>query len=516
MMKNIFEECFMVTNKFKIIFSIVFFGIVASFFILRFPQKGLFPFSYFTFDSYVHKVMHDWHVPGLALAVIKGDDIAYMKCYGVLEEGRDELVNENTLFAIGSCSKAFTAAALGILVDEKKLQWDDKAHTFLKDLQLPDEYMTRELTIRDMLSHRSGLEEAGMLWAYTGMSRKELMSKIRYLKPKIDFRTEWLYNNLIFLSAGEIIPVVAGISWDDFIIQRIFKPLHMTRSNTSARVSVDLDNVASPHCVIDNKAHPIPYHIIDAIAPAGAINSTISDMSHWVKLHVNRGIYNDARIISEDTINEMSCPQSIVDKTHPFHLYGLGLALYDYHGEKVIFHEGNIDGMSATFAILPEKKIGLIVLANINKGFIGKILLNTIFDKYLGIKPSIDWNAKLLADAQQKKAAELADEEKRNAERIHDTTPSLDLGSYVGTYRSLLYGDAIVSKTESGLLNIKFLAYRGVLEHWQKNTFVLDIASDYPLFTDKFTCIFTVDNKKVTELQIQYPSTMDGLFKKIQ
>lgn len=505
----------MITNTFKIILSIVFFGLVVSFFILRFPQKKLFPFSHSTFDAYVHKAMNDWHVPGLALAVINGDDRAYMKCYGVLEEGRNELVNENTLFAIGSCSKAFTAAALGILVDEKKLQWDDKAHVFLKDLQLPDEYMTRELTIRDMLSHRSGLEEAGMLWAYTGMSRKELMSKVKYLKPKIDFRTEWLYNNLIFLSAGEIIPTVAGISWDDFIMQRIFKPLHMTRSNTSARVSLGLDNVASPHCVIDNKAHPIPYHIIDGIAPSGGINSTISDMSHWVKLQVNRGMYNDERIMAEETINEMSFPQSIVDKTHPFHLYGLGLALYDYHGEKVIFHEGNIDGMSATFAVLPEKKIGFIVLVNSNKSSIGKILLNTIFDKYLNIKPVTDWNAKLLADAQQKKIAELAYEQKRNAERIHDTTPSLDLGSYVGTYRSLLYGDAIVFQVESGHLNIKFLSYQGSLDHWQNDTFMLDVASAYPLFTDKFTCVFTVDNKKGTELQIQYPDTMDGLFKKV-
>jgi len=366
-----------------------------------------------------------------------------------------------------------------------------------------------------MLSHRSGLEEVGMLWDHTTLSRHELMEKMRYLKPVVGFHAGWVYNNLMLLSAGEIIPIITGKSWDDFITERIFGPLGMMRSNTSTHALQGRDNVAAPHCIIDNKVHSIAYHNIDCIAPAGGINSTIQDMAQWVRLQVNAGVYNGVRIMTEDTINEMWAAQAIVKKNYPWQVYGLGLGSFDYHGNRVVFHEGNIDGMSASFAVLPEKKIGIIILTNMHKGTIGKVILNYVFDKYLGVKPVTDWNKNLLDQAEKKRTSEYAAKEKKEAERLTNAQPSFDVSRCVGVYHSDLYGNLVISQAEGSGMQCQFLAFNGELKHWENDSFVFNPSQNYPLFTEAFSFVFSVHNGKIASVRIQYPDEMDGVFIKI-
>lgn len=462
-----------------------------------------FPFSAPTFDTYVESIMKDWHVPGLALAVINGEKIAYIKAYGVLQHGSAERVNKDTIFAIGSCTKMFTAASLGILVDDDLLQWEDKARTYLPVLKLPTECMTQELNIIDMLSHRSGLEEVGMLWDHTTLSRQQLIEHMRFLKPIVGFREGWVYNNLMYLAAGEIVSAIAGVSWDEFLAQRIFLPLGMGRTNTTITTLADESNRATPHYVMDGEVHTIASHNIDSIAPAGGINSTIADMAKWLQLLVNSGEYNDASLIKKETVAQMSEPAAIVHKKYPYQLYGLGLGMFAYQGNEVIFHEGNIDGMSASLAIMPEKKIGIVILTNMHRGGVGKVLLNTIFDKYLGVQDVPDWNKKDLEHERKRIAEFTAEEEKKERSKLVDTIAPRPLSDYVGVYQNDLYGDMTITMKD-GILMCTFLIYKGALIHWNGNIFTFDTSHINPLLSSPFYLAFDYQGDAVKKVHITY------------
>src|SRR5262249_52053109 len=324
------------------------------------PLQGL--------DDYITKAMQDWEVPGLALAVVKNDAVVLAKGYGVRKLGETTPVNEKTLFAIGSSSKAFTAASLAMLVDDGKIKWDDPATKYLPGFQLYDPYATHELTVRDLLAHRCGLDRGDLMWYGSGYGRQEVLRRIRYLKPSSSFRSKFGYQNIMFLAAGQILPTVAGKTWDEFVKDRIFKPLGMTASNTSTEALSGQDNVATPHDKVEEKIEPIPWRNIDNIGPAGSINSNVVDMAQWVRLQLGEGVYNKQRLLSSGSVSEMHMPQTIIrlegtqaklnPETH-FMAYGLGWMLQDYRGKKLVQHGGNIDGMSALVAMIPEEKLGL-------------------------------------------------------------------------------------------------------------------------------------------------------------
>ncbi len=431
------------------------------------------------FDDYVNKALKDWDVPGVAIAVIKDDKIIFAKGYGVREIGKPEKVDERTLFAIGSSSKAFTSAALAMLVDEGKIKWDDPATKYLPGFQLYDPYVTREMTVRDLLTHRIGLERGDALWYATDMNRDEVLRRIRYLKPSSSMRSKFGYQNIMFLAAGQIVPQVAGKTWDDFLRERIFTPLGMNSTSTSISALKNSNDVAAPHSKFDDKVTVIPYRMIDNIGPAGSINSNVVDMAQWVRLQLNSGKFGDKQLISSANVNVMHSPQTIIPlegqmkmlypEAH-FLNYGMGWFLSDYRGRKLVEHGGSIDGMRGLVAMIPEEKMGVVILANLSGTILSVPLSYRIFDAYLGA-PQRDWSAEMLKTMntllEQGKAAAA----KQEAERVKDTKPSLALENYAGNYQSEMYGDAkIVS--ENGKLILKRGAYfTGDLEHWHYDTF---------------------------------------------
>ena len=431
------------------------------------------------FDDYVNKAIKDWEVPGLAIAVVKDDKVVFAKGYGVREIGKPDKVDERTLFAIGSSSKAFTAATVAMLVDEGKLKWDDPATKYLPSLQLYDPYATRELTVRDLLSHRVGLERGDLLWYASPYDRSEVLRRIRYLKPSSSMRSRFGYQNVMFLAAGQIIPSITGKDWDDFTRERIFVPLGMTATGTSIKTLANSNDVAVPHSKFDDKVEPIAWRNIDNIAPAGSINSNVVDMAQWVRLQLGNGKYQDKQLISSAAIKEMHASQTIIPlegamaRLYPeahFLNYGLGWFLSDYRGRKLVEHGGAIDGMRALVAMMPEEKMGVVILTNLGGTTLPMPLAYRIFDAYLGAQPR-DWSADMLKTIktlqEQGKAAAL----KAESERVKGTSTSLAMEKYAGEYQNEMYGDSKIV-FENGKLTAQFGPnYTGDLEHWHYDVF---------------------------------------------
>jgi CubicO group peptidase (beta-lactamase class C family) len=473
------------------------------------------------FDDYVNKALRDWEVPGLAIAIVKNDQVIFARGYGVKKLGDPAPVDERTLFAIGSSSKAFTAASIAMLVDEGRVKWDDRATKYLPGFETYDPYVTRELTVRDLLSHRGGLERGDLLWYGTENDRDEILRRVRYIKPTWSLRSTFGYQNLMFLAAGQLIAKVSGKTWDDFIRERIFTPLKMTSSNTSIRVFKESDNVASPHARIENKVAVISWRNIDNIAPAGSINSNVLDMTQWVRLQLNGGTYNNQRLFSSGVAREMHTPQTIIRaestyaRLYPeahFLNYGLGWFLSDYRGRKIVEHGGAIDGMRAQVAMIPEEKLGLVILTNLHGAILPHALMFKIFDAFLGA-PQRDWSTELLKTIKGLEEQGKTAERKLEAERVKGTSPSLTLEKYAGTYRNDLYGDVRVTH-ENAKLNVRFgPAFNSVLEHWHYDTFRAKFVAAG--VTNAFVTFSLNAQGKIENVTLNLPGVSDYPFKRV-
>jgi CubicO group peptidase (beta-lactamase class C family) len=432
------------------------------------------------FDEYVNKALKDWEVPGVGVAIVKDDKVVLAKGYGVRKLGDPAPVDERTLFAIGSSSKAFTAAALAILVDEGKIKWDDPVTKHLPGFELYDPYASKEMTIRDLLCHRSGLNRGEFLWYGSDLSRDEIVRRARFLKPSWSFRSQFGYQNIMYLAAGQIIPAVTGKSWDEFIKDRFFKPLGMATSSTSVNDLKSSDNVSTPHAKIEQKVVAVPWRNVDNIAPAGSINSNVAEMASWVRLQLAGGEFGGQRLLSPVAVKETQKSHTVIPYDPPWNLlfpdahflnYGLGWFLSDYRGRKIVEHGGNIDGMSALVAFIPEEKMGVVILTNLGGSELRTALKLRVFDAFLGGEAK-DWSAihrKTIAvlEAQAKAA-----EKKQNDERAKDTKSSLSLDKYAGTYQDEMYGDVKVELDEAGKLVVRYgRAFTGDLEHWHYDTF---------------------------------------------
>lgn len=430
-------------------------------------------------DAYIEKAIQDHEVPGLAIAIVRNDSVIFARGFGVRKLGSPERVDENTLFAIGSASKSFTAAAIAMLVDDGKVKWDDPATKYLPGFQMYDPYVTRELSIRDLLSHRSGLARGDLMWYGSSFSRQDILDRVRYLKPTWSFRSTFGYQNIMYLAAGEVTARTSGMSWDDFIQRRIFQPLGMTASNTSTRALAGQANVAQPHSKIDDTVRVVPYRNIDNIAPAGSINSNVTDMARYVRFQLNGGKWNDKTLITGGNHAEMWTPHTVIPLVGFWkavapgaHLsaYGLGWFLQDYRGRLVVQHGGNIDGMSANVALLPEEKTGVVVLTNLNGAVIASVLAHRVFDQFLGA-PLGDHSGdalKFIAAAEKQGKEAMANIEKQ---RKQGTKPSLALSEYAGTYTDSMYGELKVSNQGNALQVVYGPTFDGTLEHWHYDTF---------------------------------------------
>lgn len=438
-------------------------------------------------DSYVARAMKAFDVPGLSVGIVKDGKVIVVKGYGVRKLGESAAVDENTLFAIGSNTKAFTSAALATLVDEGKLSWDDPVYQRLQGFQMYDPYVSHEMTIRDLLTHRSGmgLGEGDLLfWPHTTFTRAEIIYRLRFMKPASSFRSHYAYDNLLYMTAGQIIPAVTGKSWDDYVRERILTPLGMTTTNLSTTAFKPGDDFAWPHSKVDGKLQVVPFQDLDNAGPAGAINSSASEMTKWLLLQLNHGKFpnSDTRLFSERQSREMWSAQTILpagERPGPlaalsakFADYGLGWGLRDYHGRKLIGHTGGVLGFVSRVMLVPEENLGVVILTNAEEGGAFDSILFHLLDGYFNLPPA-DWIASFkAADEQQAKdAAEVM--KKQSAGRAAESKPSLSFERYAGVYTDPWYGPATI-RTEKG--NLIFTldhtpAAVADLQHWQYDTF---------------------------------------------
>jgi CubicO group peptidase (beta-lactamase class C family) len=439
-------------------------------------------------DAYVTQALATWKVPGTAIAIVRNDSVIFAKGYGVRQVGTAQPVDERTVFAIGSSSKAFTAAAVAMLADEKKLSLDGRASLYLPGFQLADPYASRELTVRDLLSHRSGLSRGDMVWYGSAYDRDEIVRRVRFLQPTWSFRSQFGYQNIMYITAGQVVARTAGTTWDDFIRDRIFTPLGMTSSTTSIRQIAGKPDLASPHAEIDGQVRAVEWRNIDNAGAAGSINSTVLDMARWVRLQLAGGTFEGRRLISEKMIDEMRTPHTVIPidtgarRNNPYtHLqaYGLGWFLQDYRGRLVVQHGGNIDGMTALVAMMPEERLGIVILANMNGTGLNATLMNRAFDLHLGVRPE-DWSGKAFARTEAARARGREAQRKAEAARVPNTRPSLPLANYVGVYADSLLGELTV-RDSAGTLVLAFgPALRAPLEHWHFDTFRARLGTPVP------------------------------------
>jgi CubicO group peptidase (beta-lactamase class C family) len=480
------------------------------FFISVFAQTDTLPsFVRDSLDTYVERALKEWQIPGVAVCIVKNGKVVVMKGYGIKEVGTNDKVDENTLFMIGSNSKAFTATALAMLDAEKKLSLDDKVQKWLPDFKLYDPWVAKEAIIRDLLCHRLGFEtfQGDFMYFDSDLSTAEVREKMGKLKPMYSFRSKWGYTNCAFMTAGEIIPKVTGKSWADFITQEIFQPLGM---NNSLALSKDIKgavNKCSAHTVVMGELKKIPYGNIDNLAPAGAISSSVNDMSKWVMMLLNNGKLGDKQIIPSSAIAQTRTPHSILgngghmfNKSH-FALYGLGWFLQEYAGRKIVEHTGGVNGFVTSVCLVPEEKLGIIVFTNTDANNFYEALRNEIEDAYLGL-PYRNYSKVYHGFQENEEAAT-----EKIIKAIRDTVAmnhktDLPLTAYAGDYMHEVYGKMNI-KIEAGKLIMRFEHHHGrygTLEPLGGNRFFCTYSD--PLYGMK-RLQFTVENKKVKSLTVR-------------
>jgi CubicO group peptidase (beta-lactamase class C family) len=438
------------------------------------------------FDAYVERAMHDWRVPGVAVAVVKDDSVVFARGYGVRKRGEPGRVDEHTVFGVGSVTKAFTAAVAGSLVAEGRMGWDDPVTKHLPWLQFRDPWMTRQVTIRDLLSHRSGLSSGNQLWYAFGYGRDEILRRIRHLPPGPAFRSDFDYNNLGLLAAGQAAAAAGGRSWDDLVRERIFRPLGMSSTTTSVDSLAGMKNVAMPHIRAGDKVESTRYARLDHIGPAGAVNSNALDLARWVRMQLGEGRLGEVQVLPAEVVREMHTPQIAIrnpawaavlpDARIP--TYGLGWFVRDYRGRKAVEHGGLYRGIKAHVAIIPEEQLGVVVLSNLGESDLPQALALRALDAFLGGEPR-DWSAELLARSSRFQETATEAERRIQSKRPQASRPTLPLPAHAGTYRDSLNGDVRVSYGEGRLVLHLGSEFAGDLEHWHGNRFRIDWRDPY-------------------------------------
>jgi CubicO group peptidase (beta-lactamase class C family) len=431
-----------------------------------------------SFDAYAAQGLTDWKMPGMALALMKDGKVLLNKGYGVRELGKPELFDNQTLFCIASTTKAMTAVCVAMLVDEGKVNWDDKVIDYLPDFRLYDPYVTRELQVRDLLLHNSGVGNADFLWAIMDTTSDEVLRRMRFVEPQYSFRSDFVYQNIMYLVAGQLVEKISGIPWTDFVQQRIFQPLGMTRTR-SLQARVSDSNRATPHYIIDGKVTVIQDWPDDAVAPAGSVWSCVDDMSKWILCMTDSSKYAGGRLLKPGTWTEIFKPQVLIGEdfyptmqlTKPnWTTYGYGWFQQDYMGKKINFHTGSIDGNIAIACIIPEERFGFFLLGNLDHAELRHALMFKAIDLFV-TGGNRDWSNEFRQLYDSLKA--LGDQESAQFDsgRVMNTKPSLSLSDYAGTYTDELYGVAEVAATDSGLVIMLNDLLELHMTHWQYDIF---------------------------------------------
>jgi CubicO group peptidase (beta-lactamase class C family) len=430
------------------------------------------------FDDFVRSVMEKFRVPGLAVAAIKDGEVVLSKGYGYRNVEQQSPITPRTLLAIGSNSKSFTAMILGMLVEEGKLDWDEPLRTYLPDFHLYDEGATAEFTPRDLVIHRSGLPRHDLLWYGRSYAREDLYQRLRYLEPTTSFRGRWQYQNLMFMTAGILAERLTHKPWEQLVRERILEPLGMARTNFSVDDSQRSDDHALPYMMIDDELTAVPFRNIDAIGPAGSINSNVEEMIRYIEMNINQGEYDSTQIISEETAAEMQRPHSTAsgEWEYPelgYRSYGMGLSVTSYQGRKLVQHGGGIDGFISSMSWMPREKIGVVVLTNLS-GFnpVPNIVKWNVYDRLLAFE-EVDWLSRIRKEREEFEENQAKEERERTENQKSATSPSHDLSAYAGRYEHPAYGTVEVANRE-GTLTITLDLFRGELEHYHYDIFEVE------------------------------------------
>ena len=422
------------------------------------------------FDDFANQALRDWKCDGFAIAVIQDGQVILSKGYGLRNVKRNLPVTTKTLFAIGSSTKSFTVTAMGALVDQGKLDWDKPVRDYLPDFKMWDPFATERMTPRDLVTHRSGLPRHDLMWYSSPFSREEIFNRLRYLEPNKDFRTTFQYQNLMFMTAGYLAGHVAGMSWEQLVHNTIFEPLGMTASNFSVVDSQKTDDFSLPYKVANEVVVDVPFRNIDAIGPAGSINSNVEDMTKYVQMHLAKG----KGVLSATNEVQMMTPQMAISAPSPDKelgdlAYGMGFFVTSYRGHKFVHHGGNIDGFSALVAFLPQDNIGLVILTNQDSSALPAIVAYNVWDRLLGLDP-VDWTTRVKTQRAMSKASETAAKQKGYTLQVSGTHPSHYLADYAGEYEHPGYGIVKIEKTGTDL-KIDYHGLGGVLRHFHYDVF---------------------------------------------
>lgn len=441
------------------------------------------------FDAYIQNAMQLWKTPGLSIVVVKDNHVVFKKGYGVRDIGKQDAFDTSTISICASTTKAMTAVCMGMLVDEGKINWDDKVSDVYPALKLYDNYANNEITVKDLFTHNTGLGNGDLLWVFD-YSMDTIIHQMRYMKPAYSFRSSFIYQNLMYMVAGEVIHEVSGKPWDEFIKERLFQPLGMTNTYASYKKSSGVSNRITPHFMYEDSAiKTIPYIDSKTVDAAGGVWSSAEDINKWMLFMLDSAKVNGKRLLKPETYAQLFTPQAMVSKnefyptqelTHPhWTTYALGWFQEDYKGKMVQFHTGSLDGAVAIIGLIPDEHFGVYIFANMDHTEIRHALMYKAMDTWVFNDNKNDWSKDLYKLYVDRAANAKKEDKEQDAKRILNTKPSLELSAYTGMYTNEIYGDAkIVLHGDSLVLqfpnNVNLF-----LSHWHYDTFLAKFERDW-------------------------------------
>jgi CubicO group peptidase (beta-lactamase class C family) len=432
-------------------------------------------------DAIVREGLKAWQVPGAALAIVKDNEVVYLKGYGVKDLQSKEPVTPDTLFAIASCTKAFTTTAMAMLVDEGKMDWDDPVRKHVDYFHLSDPLADANVTLRDLVTHRTGVSGHDLLWYRAPWSREEIIRRIGHVKLKHSFRSTFQYQSIMFMTAGAAVESASKMKWEDFVQKRIFDPLGMTAATFTSTAALKAPDHASPHRR-NRLGEPavIPWYPLTAPDPAGSICVNARDLARWVQFQLGDGTFKGKRLVSAKNLAETHSPQMVVRLEGPARdlnpdtnqlNYGMAWVLQDYRGHFLVSHAGAIDGFRTHITLVPNQKLGLVLLNNLHNSQMNLAVSNQLVDLLLGLseRNGNDFILRQVKKAEEAAAAKLRE---RDAKRRLDSKPSRRLVDYTGTYEDPAYGTATVT-LQNGTLVWRWSTFKAELDHFQNDTFTV-------------------------------------------
>ena len=473
-----------------------------------------------SFDAGIAKALEDYDVPGLAVGVIVDGHVVYAKGLGYRDLENKVPVTTETLFAIGSCTKAFTTFVMGNLVDEGIIHWDQPVIDALPEFRLWDQYATTNLTIRDLLTHRSGMPPHEFVWYNSKMSKTEMLKRIRFLQPSSDIRKRYQYGNLMYFTAGLLMEEATGKTWEELVQEKILTPLGMNHTNFSVEKTKKSSNYAFPYLKKHDQMRNIPFRNLSLIASAGGLNSNVVDMLRWIEMHLKGGKWKDECLISPVTLQEIHAPQIIIPgapETNESLLtaYAMGWGVVSYRGYYLVSHDGVSDGFTSVVGILPSENIGVVVLANKNMTSLPRYLSLELIDRILEL-PHIEWLKEGVQNIKKNKESVKQSQLQNNQSRKENTTPSHHLEDYVGLYHHPGYGMLTIDLVD-GKLQAIYNDLVFTLGHWHYDVFnIVDEMQDTIISFEgkKFTFCNNAQGD-IGELKVPFePSADDIVFQR--